>query len=302
MFLVATGILLLVKDHPQRPAATRLLVARAADPSAVVALPDGALRYAERLTGRVREIDPQGQLRRELVARVSVRSTPGQRGLLGLAVDRHGATFAAWTRRSDARLVVGQVAPGPVRLVWTGPRSATLANGGRLAFTPDGRLLIGIGDLERPGRTADPAAPNGKLLLLDTRREPTQVPRVVTGGWNNPFAFTYAPGGELWVADNAPGQRPERITRGDRKGAPVATTGTLRPLAPSALVSLGPHRLGLCGYVSRVMREIRVDGDGPTPPGRVLVDGCAIAATVLPDGRVVVTDDDTIRITTRPLR
>ncbi len=301
LFLVATGILLLLGGRPQEPAGTRVVVARAADPSAVAALPDGAFRYAERRTGRIREVDRRGTLRAAALATVQVRSGPGQRGLLGLAIDRHDATFAAWTRRSDGRLVVGQVAPGATRLVWVGPMGATLANGGRLAFTPDGRLLLGVGDLEQPARTADPVAPNGKLLLLDPQREPTQAPRVLTGGWNNPFAFAYGSGDRLWVADNAPGQRPERITRGDRKGAPVATTGTLRPLAPAALVSLGQGRLGLCGYVSRLMREVRLDGDRPERPGRVLVEGCAVAAAVLPDRRVVVTDDNTIRVTTRPL-
>ncbi len=302
MFLVATAVLLVVGGRPEKPAATRVLVAGAGDPSAVAAMSDGGFRYAERRTGRVRQVDRRGRLNARSVARVEVRASSGQRGLLGLAIDRQGATFAAWTRRSDGRLVVGQVAPGPTRLVWEGPISATLANGGHLVSTRDGRLLIGIGDLERPDLTARSASPNGKLLLLDPQREPTQTPRVLTAGWNNPFAFAYAPGNQLWVADNAPGRRPERITRGDLHHAPVVTTGALRPIAPSALVSLGHHRLGLCGYVSRVMREVRIGGDRPSSPGRVLVQSCAIAAAVLSDGRVVVTDDRTVRVTVDPLR
>lgn len=301
-FVVATTIVALLLGRPEKSAATEVVVADAADPSAVAVLPDGAFRYAERRTGRIRQVDPNGRLRSRVVASVAVRSTPGQRGLLGLAIDPKGETFAAWTRRSDGRLVVGQVAPGATRLVWEGPASADLANGGRLAFAPDGRLLIGIGDLEQPSRTADPGAPNGKLLLLDPHREPSQIPRVLTSGWNNPFAFSYAPGGDLWVADNAPGRRPERITRGDRTGGPQTTTGALRPMAPAALVALSDHRLGVCGYISRVMREVRIDGDRPSPPGRVLVRRCAIAAAVLPDGRVVVTDDHSVSVTSRPVR
>jgi len=302
VLLVATAALWVAArpDH-HAPAATRVVVAGAADPSAVVALDDGGFRYAERRTGNVREVDRRGRLLTEPIAHVAVRSEPGQRGLLGLAVDRGGDTYAAWTRSSDGHLVVGRVAPGATRLVWEGPTSTKLANGGRLAFTPEGRLLIGVGELERPQSTPDPAAPNGKLLSLDPRAEPSQEFRVVSSGWHNPFAFTYARGDRLWLADNAPGNKSERITRGDRKGAPVATTGDLRPLAPSALVPLGKSRLGLCGYVSRVMREIRLDGDRPSPPGRVLVDHCAIAAAMLADGRVVVTDDSSVRVTLRPL-
>lgn len=303
VFLAATSVLWVVgRPDRNRPMATRILVARAAEPSAVVALGSGGFLYAERRTGRIREVDPRGHLRASTVARVPVRSEPGQRGLLGLAVDRRGRTFAVWTRASDGRLVVGQVTPAPIRLVWVGPASTDLANGGRLAFAPDGRLLIGVGELQRPSLTADPKAPNGKLMTLDAEGEPTQRPRTVSSGWHNPFAFTYRPDGSLWLADNAPGRKAERITRGDRRGAPVATTGALRPVAPSALVPLGRDRLGLCGYVSRVMREVRVDGDQPSPPGPILVEHCAIAATVLRDGRVVVTDDESIRVTLRPLR
>lgn len=303
VFLVATALLwVLGRPDRARPFSTRVIVGHAADPSAVVALPSGGFLYSERRTGRIREVDARGHLRSSSVARVPVRAEPGQRGLLGLAVDRRGATYAAWTRASDGKLVVGRVAPGEARLVWVGPMSTTLANGGRLAFAPGGRLLIGIGELERPSRTADPKTPNGKLLTLDPRGEPSQKPRTVSSGWHNPFAFTYLPDGRLWLADNAPGRKAERITRGDRPGAAVATTGALRPVAPSALVPLGRDRLGLCGYVSRVMREVRLDGDRPSSPGRILVERCAIAAAVLRDGRVVVTDDESIRVTARPLR
>ena len=302
VFLAVTAALLTIgDDRHEPPAATRILVARAADPSAVVALPHGGFRYAERLSGRIREVDGDGRLRPTPVAVVAVRSSPGQRGLLGLAVDDRGTTFAAWTRRSDGRLVVGRVAPAPNRLVWIGPPSADLANGGHLAFTTDGRLLIGIGDLEQPQRKTDRTSPNGKLLTLDPHGRSDQRPEVVSARWNNPYAFTYAHDGSLWVADNAAGRKPERIGRGDRRDPPMATTGGLRPFAPSALVPLGKDRLGVCGYVGRVMREVRIVGGRPESPGRVLIDRCVIAAAVLADGRVVVTDENAVRVTVHPM-
>src|SRR5665648_375351 len=100
------------------------------------------------------------------------------------------------------------------RIVWCGPPSATLANGGHLAFAPDGRLLIGIGDLQHPRRAQRADTPNGKLLSLRPDGPPTQRPAVVSSGWNNPFAFTFTPSGTLWVADNSPGTRPERLAPG----------------------------------------------------------------------------------------
>ena len=90
---------------------SRVLVAEAAEPTALAPLADGGLRYAERVTGRIREVSADGRLRAEPVALVAVVSD-GQRGLLGLAVDQFDRTFAAWTR-PDGRLVVGQVAGGP---------------------------------------------------------------------------------------------------------------------------------------------------------------------------------------------
>lgn len=271
------------------PPEATVLVAEAASPVALVALSDGGLRYGERRTGRIREVDAAGRLRPEPVAKVAVRAEPGQRGLLGVAVDGESRTFAAWTRASDGRIVVGQVAPGAPRLVWEGPSSTDLANGGHLAVAPDGRLVIGIGDLQDPGRLDDPDAPNGKLLALDPDGRPEQPPEPLSSGWNNPFAFTFTADGALWVADNAPGERPERIGRGDSDGLP--RTELDGRAAPAALVALADDRLGLCGYVSGRMREVRIDGDRAEAPGRTVAEPCRTGAAVLADGRVVVATD-----------
>ncbi len=60
--------------------------------AALAPLPGGGLRYGELRSGRIRD---RGSAR--VLARVPVL-TGGQRGLLGLAVDR-GRTFAAFTAR-----------------------------------------------------------------------------------------------------------------------------------------------------------------------------------------------------------
>ncbi len=276
------------------PPETTVLVTEAASPVALVALSDGGLRYGERRTGRIREVDPSGRLRPEPVAEVAVRAGPGQRGLLGVAVDGGSRTFAAWTRASDGRIVVGQVAPGAPRLVWEGPPSTELANGGHLAVAPDRRLVIGIGDLQAPDLRDDPDAPNGKLLALDPDGPADQRPELLSSGWNNPFAFTFTADGALWVADNAPGERPERIGRGDGDGRP--RTDLAGRAAPAALVALADDRLGLCGYVSGRLREVRIDGDRAEAPGRTVAEPCRTGAAVLADGRVVVATDDALLV------
>jgi glucose/arabinose dehydrogenase len=224
------------------------------------------------------------------VAQLDV-STAGQRGLLGLAVDRQGRVFAAWTDRAR-RLQVAQVSPGPVRPVWSLARTARLANGGRLAFASDGRLVVGIGDLQQPDRVGDPDQPNGKLLRLDPDGGPDQRPEVLSAGWHNPFAFAVTPEGEVWVADNAPGTEPERLRRGDRAG-PV--TRLPQKTAPSGLAAAGDGDLLVCGFVSGDLLRYRVRDDRAEAAGRLAGD-CRLGVVVLADGRVAYATADSIRV------
>jgi Glucose / Sorbosone dehydrogenase len=271
-------------------------VARAPDVAAMAPLPGGGLRFGERLTGAVRDADPRGAVRPGTVARVAV-STGGQRGLLGLAVDARDRTFAAWTR-PDRRLVVAQVAPGRARVVWSGPPSATLANGGHLAFLPDGRLAIGIGDLQKPALTPDPTRPNGKLLSLDPDGGASQRPRILSTGWNNPFAFAVLPGGALWVADNAPGKVPERLARGDR-GKPADVLDLPSGSTPSGLAPIAADAVAVCGVISGRLERYAV---GPRPSGPEkppLATDCRLGVARLADGRLAYSTGRAIR-TVRP--
>ena len=262
--------------------------------AAMVALPDGGLRFGERLTGRVRDVTPDGRVVPELIATVAV-STDGQRGLLGLAVDAFGRTFAAWTRR-DRRLVVGQIAPGPERLVWVGPKSSRLANGGHLVTAPDGDLIIGIGNLQASARVADPHTANGKILRLDPDGMTDQQPRTISAGWNNPFAFIITPSSALWVADNIGKRGAERLARGDVAGRPTSVTRLRGTNAPSGLAAIDDNHLAMCGYVSR-----RLDIYDVTRPGHArrsthpLATDCAIGVIRLGDGALAYDNETSIR-------
>ena len=271
-----------------------VLVADAAFPAALAPLPDGGLLYGERLAGRVRRVGADGRLEPEPLAVLAV-STEGQRGLLGLAVDPTGRAYATWTQ-PEGDIVVGQVSPGPVRLVWQGPPSSRLANGGHLEFDRRGRLVVGVGDLENGARAADPAAPNGKLLALDPGGEPDQRPAVVSAGWNNPFAYDVGPDGALWVADNAPGDAPERLARGDRDGQPSAVTELEGRVAPSGLAVVPGRGLAVCGYLTRRLTLHEVDEGRARREGEVLAADCAVGVVRLADGRLAYADETTIRV------
>ena len=271
------------EERPERLALTEQV-------SDVEATADGGVILAERSTGRLLTVDVDG--RKEELARVPVVAEPGQRGLLGVVTDGR-ATYAAYTRAGDGRLVVADVAAGGVRVVWLGPASADAANGGRLALVEEG-LVIGVGDLTEPDLVADPGAPNGKLLLLDPSGPPQQVPEVVSSGWNNPFAFTAVDDGSIRVADNAPGDLPERLARGDA-GRPVEVVELEGTAAPAGVVADGDDLL-VCGYVSEELRRYR--------PGRsdyeVVSEGCRYDVASLSDGRLALADDRGIVVIDAP--
>lgn len=262
-----------------------------ASPTALARLGPRRLAIGERQTGRIVAVDVDAPDDVTELAEVDVASpVQGQRGLLGL-VSVDGDLYAAWTRASDGRLVVGQVAPGTPRLIWVGPKSAGLANGGHLAL--DGRrIVIGVGDVQQPDRIDDPDAPNGKILALDPNGRPDQRPEVMSSGWNNPFAFTVTGSGQVWVADNSPGREPERLGRGDGEGAPRDLPGRR---APSALVQLGSERLGLCGYLDGDLVAVDLS---PSPTlGATLARGdCRTGAVGLGDRLVAVSDGGTVRV------
>ncbi|XAY06859.1 hypothetical protein DSM112329_03737 [Paraconexibacter sp. AEG42_29] len=283
-----------VRTDDRRPPEAGAVIA------ALAPLPGGGLRGGELTTGRVRDLDGEGRPRGRVLVTLPV-STGGQRGLLGLVVDRRGRTFAAFTERGGReRLVVEQVLPGPRRRVWTGPPSTDLADGGHLVLL-GGRLVIGVGDLQDPARIPDDDAPNGKLLALDPDRGGGQEPRILSRGWNNPYAFAPYPddagdGDGLLVADNAPGRRPERIARGDAGGgAPRQVTDLPGRVAPSGLAVIGPAEVAVCGVVSRRLDRYRLVA-GRWRRAGVISRQCAYGVTRLADGRLAISADDGVRV------
>lgn len=273
-------------DAPPAPVGTRLL--HAARASALTVTSGGEVLGGELETGAIVSSPP----RATPLPRLKV-STGGQRGLLGLAADRRGRVYAAYTRRGDRRIVVDRIAPGAAKRIWTGPRSADLANGGHLEFAPDGRIVIGIGDLQNPARTPDPRAPNGKLLALRTDGRNGR-PAVLSTGWNNPFAFTFMSGGQLWVADNSPGDRPERLGRADLGGAPTEVSELAHKTAPSGLAALSPTELAVCGFVSQTLDRYRLE-QGRWRFAGTIARGCRYGVVRLDRGRLAFSTGRDVR-------
>ncbi len=122
-------------------------------------LPDGSALVTERNTARVMQVRP-GQTP-VAVATISGVSASGESGLLGIAVSPTYAQdqwiYVYFTTATDNRLARFRLsAPQTQNVLLSGIPRATIHDGGRIAFGPDGMLYLATGDarhhLQRPER------------------------------------------------------------------------------------------------------------------------------------------------------
>ena len=166
-----------------------------------------ALWIAEQ-TGRVLRLEGEKRTAElDISRRVLVGS---EQGLLGIAFHpgfaRNGRLFVHWSDRAgDTR--VAEFARGssePVRELLHVEQPEENHNGGQLAFGPDGRLYLGLGD---GGGSFDPnatAQDGGQLLgkLIATPVDGAPDWQIVLTGLRNPWRFWFDPAlGEVWIGD-----------------------------------------------------------------------------------------------------
>lgn len=147
-----------------------VVATRLTAPVGLTLLPDGTALVGERTTGRIVRVKPQAGQPVPTVRTLTGLDAGGDGGLLDLAVSPDYAEdnliFAYVTTPTDNR-VVDFTLHGPVTPVLTGiPRGPT-DNGGRIAFDPDGSLLVATGDAGRPALAQDPRSLAGKILRVD---------------------------------------------------------------------------------------------------------------------------------------
>jgi glucose/arabinose dehydrogenase len=142
-------------------------------------------------------------------------TTGAEQGLLGIAFHPDFATdrrlYLHWsdehcdTRVKEFRAHEDRIDPRALRELLFADQPEENHNGGQLAFGPDGRLYLGLGDgggaFDPDQRAQDPSDRLGKLISTDVgARRPTW--RIELTGLRNPWRFSFDLAlGELWLAD-----------------------------------------------------------------------------------------------------
>ena len=186
------------------------------DPIQVVALPGSGQRLLIlEQAGRVRNVEGE-TLASEPVLDISSRvKSGGEQGLLSLALhpafDRNGLLYLHFsdpdgdTRVEEHTFASGRIAPDPTRVLLEVDQPFANHNGGSLAFGPDGKLYLGLGD---GGSANDPNgnAQNlqsrlGKLLRRDVDAAGGDW-EIAAYGLRNPWRFAFDPDtGDAWIGD-----------------------------------------------------------------------------------------------------
>src|SRR5438132_11819783 len=179
--------------------------------------PDKRLFYAER-SGTIRTFDGTT---RGTFASVST-STEGERGLLGLALSptfsKDHFVYAFYSRADDLtrqRVVrwldrngTGVNVTTIVENLPAGPDCCH--KGGRLAFGPDGKLYVTLGENHVAADAQNPSSLRGKILRYNADGSvPADNPfgssdPVWAIGLRNPVGLASGPDGSLLVTDNGP--------------------------------------------------------------------------------------------------
>jgi glucose/arabinose dehydrogenase len=173
--------------------------------------------YVVEQAGRIR-VAVNGRLRATPFLDIRSRVlSGGEQGLLSVAFHpsyaRNRRFFVNYTdRRGDTRVVEYRAnRAGTQALTRTAKQWLFVDqpyanhNGGQLAFGPDGRLYIGMGDGGAGGdpenRAQNMSTLLGKLVRLDVSRA-RPSPQIASLGLRNPWRFTFdRANGDLWIGD-----------------------------------------------------------------------------------------------------
>jgi glucose/arabinose dehydrogenase len=209
-------------------------------PWALDFLPDDKLLFTER-NGSLHLIDlQQNQAKIQTILRLNDVATVGEGGLLGLAVHpnfekpfiylyyTYSARNAFFNKVVRYQVVKNRLL-NPTILLDNIP-AASIHNGGRMRFGPDGLLYITTGDAHDPQASQDLDSLAGKILRIDENgsippNNPFPKSPVYSYGHRNPQGLAWDEQGQLWATEHGPAEHDEinLIKAGGNYGWPIIT-------------------------------------------------------------------------------
>jgi glucose/arabinose dehydrogenase len=132
-------------------------------------LPDGSALVTERMSARVLRLSPGSAP--SVVTTINGVTPVGEGGLLGLAVSptfaQDNFVYVYFTTASDNRIARFRLdAPQTQQVILSGLARASIHDGGRIAFGPDGMLYAGVGDAGQTANSQNQQSRNGKILRM----------------------------------------------------------------------------------------------------------------------------------------
>lgn len=178
-------------------------------PWGLALLNGGSSLVSERDSATIWNISADGE--RTLMGTLPDVTPDGEGGLLGIAVSPNSpdTLFAYVTTAQDNRVLratLGSDGLFDIQPVIDGIPRASIHNGGRILFGPDGMLYIATGDAGDPDIAQDPDNLGGKVLRITPEgRVPTDNPfpdsPVFTLGHRNVQGLTFDDDGRLWASE-----------------------------------------------------------------------------------------------------
>jgi glucose/arabinose dehydrogenase len=184
-------------------------------PWGIAFLPGGDALVAERTTGNIVRIRKHGGKKVAMHLR-DVDTTGGQPlggyegGLLGLAVSPHYKrdhwVYAYYSsKRGDNRIVRFHLG-GRLHPILTGLGKASIHNGGRIAFGPDGKLYATVGENGERTPAQSLKSRNGKILRINPngsipKGNPFKHSPIWSYGHRNPQGLAWDRKGRLWSSE-----------------------------------------------------------------------------------------------------